>query len=428
MLDKNTLVKLKKLCPDGFDCVMGNPPYVRSRNMGNDVKQFLGNWVTSSVGNIDLYIPFFEVGLKILKPTGKLGFISPNSYIQGTNGRGLRNYLINQRHPIVIVDFRDAQVFKNVTSYTCITFIDKAKQDDNIYYVRINDEATLANHNYSTYPVSNFRNGSPWRMRKSDIDLLIYKLENTGAPLANWKIRNGLATLKNDLYFFMPDKEDAKYYYRTFNAKYYAIEKDICIKIAKPNIIKDEQELKKKTEKAIFPYRNENGNFAILEETLLKTDYPKTYEFLCEYRDALEQRDKGKGKYPAWYAYGRTQGMNNFGKKLLIPYIAGTPTAVLSIEEDLLFYCGYALFSEDEEELRVLKAFLESDAFWYYIFHTSKPYSKGYMAFAKNYLVKFAIPDLSKTEVKYLLSNPHRKELNSFIWKKYGINPTELKE
>lgn len=89
---------------------------------------------------------------------------------------------------------------------------------------------------------------------------------------------------------------------------------------------------------------------------------------------------------------------------------------------------GNALFSEDEEELRVLKAFLESDAFWYYIFHTSKPYSKGYMAFAKNYLVKFAIPDLSKTEVKYLLSNPHRKELNSFIWKKYGINPTELKE
>ena len=50
------------------------------------------------------------------------------------------------------------------------------------------------------------------------------------------------------------------------------------------------------------------------------------------------------------------------------------------------------------------------------------------MAFAKNYLVKFAIPNLNKTEVKYLLSNPHRKELNSFIWKKYGINPTELKE
>lgn len=326
------------------------------------------------------------------------------------------------------MDFRDAQVFKNVTSYTCITFIDKAKYDDNIYYVRLNEEETLDSHSYSKYPASNFRNGSPWRMRTSDIDLLIYKLENTGAPLANWKIRNGLATLKNDLYFFMPDKEDAKYYYRTYNAKNYAIEKDICIKVAKPNIIKDEQDLKKKTEIAIFPYRKENGNFAILEETLLKTDYPMTYEFLCEYRHALEQRDKGHGKYPVWYAYGRTQGMNNFGKKLLIPYIAGSPTAVLSVEEDLLFYCGYALFSEDEEELRVLKAFLESDAFWYYIFHTSKPYSKGYMAFAKNYVVKFAIPDLNETEVKYLLSNPQCKELNSFIWKKYGINPTELQE
>ena len=138
-------------------------------------------------------------------------------------------------------------------------------------------------------------------------------------------------------------------------------------------------------------------------------------------------RDKGHGDYPAWYAYGRTQGMNNFGRKLLIPYISGSPVAVLSEDPDILFYCGYALFSENVEELKILKVFLESEAFWYYIYHTSKPYSKGYMALAKNYIVNFTIPDLSEKERLFLLTSNNRAELNDFIWKKYGILPTSIK-
>lgn len=82
--------------------------------------------------------------------------------------------------------------------------------------------------------------------------------------------------------------------------------------------------------------------------------------------------------------------------------------------------------SQTQKELRILKAFLESDAFWYYIFHTSKPYSKGYMAFAKNYIVKFSIPNLNDGEMTYLLSNPPREEMNAFIWGKYGIDPSKL--
>ena len=426
MLNKKTIAKLKKKCPNGFDCVVGNPPYVRSRNMSEIAKQFLNDWESSSIGNVDLYMPFFEVGLSILNQNGILGYITPNGYIQGVNGRGLRNHLINQKYPIRIVDFRDAQIFKNVTSYTCITLIDTRKQENSIYYVRINEEDTLDNHDYSKYDTNTFSDGAPWRMRKDSIDKIIYKLENAGDPLSNWKIRNGLATLKNDLFFFSPYKEDEKYYYRTYKDMDYTIEKAICIKVAKPNIIKNEQELKEKSEIAIFPYIKDNENFIIIEEQVLEREYPNTYEFLCSQKSVLEQRDKGNGNYPAWYAYGRTQGMNNFGKKLLIPYIAGSPIAVLALDEKLLFYCGYAVFSEDEKELRILKAFLESDAFWYYIFHTSKPYSKGYMAFAKNYIVKFSIPNLNDGEMTYLLSNPPREEMNAFIWGKYGIDPSKL--
>ena len=58
-LDKETYDRLHKMHKNGFDCVVGNPPYVRNKNMSEDTKCHLTNWVSSSVGNVDLYIPFF---------------------------------------------------------------------------------------------------------------------------------------------------------------------------------------------------------------------------------------------------------------------------------------------------------------------------------------------------------------------------------
>ena len=424
-LDKNTYDRLHKLCKNGFDCVVGNPPYVRNKNMCPDTKNHLADWASSSVGNADLYIPFFEIGVKLLSDNGNLGYISPNSYLQGVNGRGLRKYFSAEQHQLRIIDFRDSQVFENVTSYTCITLIDKSIRTDTIKYFRLNEINTLEKHTFSDYHYTDFPDGKPWRMRERSIDEVIHKLESSGTPLSSWKIRNGLATLKNDIYFFTPINEDNTYYFREYNGKSYKIEKKLCIKVAKPNIIKNETDLEKKMEIAIFPYTHTDNTYQLIEENVFQTFFPEAYRFLSEYKSILLNRDKGHGNYPAWYAYGRTQGMNNFGKKLLIPYISGSPVAVLSLDPDVLFYCGYALLSEDTEELRILKVFLESEAFWYYIFHTSKPYSKGYMAFAKNYIVNFTIPTLSEKEKVYLLDSHTAEELNTFVWNKYGIYSKE---
>lgn len=421
-LDKKTYNRLHKMRKNGFDCVVGNPPYVRNKNIGEDTKCHLTNWVSSSIGNIDLYIPFFEIGIKLLSENGKLGYISPNSYLQGVNGRSLRRYFAAEQHQLEIIDFRDSQVFENVTSYTCITLIDKSIKTNVIKYFRLNETNTLEKHSFSEYHYTDFPDGKPWRMRESSVDEVIHKLESSGTPLSNWKIRNGLATLKNDIYFFSPLKEDTKYYYREYKGKSYKIEKSICIKVAKPNIIKSEAELEQKMEIAIFPYTHTDNTYQLIDEDDFQSSFPEAYRFLSDCKSILLNRDKGHGNYPAWYAYGRTQGMNNFGKKLLIPYISGSPVAVLSLDPDVLFYCGYALLSEDIEELKILKVFLESKAFWYYIFHTSKPYSKGYMAFAKNYIVNFTIPELSDEEKGYLLAEHSREELNEFVMKKYNLD------
>ena len=411
-----------RLPSGGFDAVIGNPPYVRSRNIAEEIRQEMSAWHTAKTGNTDLYIPFYELGVKLLSDGGKLGFISPNTFIQSVNGRSLRQYLLECKFSVSILDFRETQVFKNFTSYTCITLIDKSLKNGSIYYALLNGKRSLNDYTFTEYKAGSFGGANPWRMSEKEIDSAIKKIENVGIKLDSYKIRNGLATLKNDIYFFSPIEEDEIYFYRQFGGIVYKIEKAICIDVVKPNVIRNEKELSNKMEKAIFPYKENGSGFSIIDEHTMIENYPYAYNFLFSLKDELLKRDKGKGNYATWYAYGRTQGMTNFGSKLLIPYISDIPIAVLSLEETVLFYCGYAVFADDVNELLILKKFLESKVFWYYISHTSKPYAKGYMSFAKNYIKNFGIPVLDANQREKLLGMNEQSELDVYIEKLYDLS------
>ena len=398
-----------------YDVVIGNPPYVRAKNIDEKVKDSLNKWSVVS-GNIDLYIPFYQLGIELLNDKGVLGYISPNTFLQSVNGRGLRNYIRDNKFDLKIINFKDEQKFADVTHYTCITFVYGEGRSSHIEYTVCKD--SLDECNYTTYDISDYPDNMEWRFGNQEIDQMIFKIEHQPDKLDNYNIRNGLATLCNELFFFDVIEEKGNCYIRQYNGKKYKIEKDICISIAKPNIMRNERDLENKSEKAIYPYINGK----VIPEKKMKSQYPNTYKFLCEYKEKLLSRDKGKiDDYPAWYAYGRTQGMNNQGTKILIPYMADRGVAIISKDYDLLFYCGYAAFSDDIESLSLLKIFIESDVFWFYIKMTSKPYSKGYMALAKNYIKNFGIPNLSKEELKQL-KQTKSVEREKYIAKLYNLD------
>lgn len=414
---------LRKLNVNSFNYVIANPPYVRSKNISLKIKESLKNFNTSKIGNVDLYIPFFELGLKIVEEKGKIGYITPNTYLKSVNGRGLRNYLLNyDKLKINIFDFNNLKVFKNALNYTCVTIIEKNTESWELKYKIIDESFEDEKIKFSVFDKEILRNKSEWKLNNNDVYANIIKMESFATKLGDYNIKNGLATLKNDLYFFNIIKEDQNYYYRIYNDKEYKIEKNICINIIKPNILKKDVDLNEKMEKGIFPYKIKDNRYEVIDEKEMILNFPKAYEFLKEYEKELQNRDKGNGKYPVWYAYGRTQGMNNFGKKLLIPYIADKPYSVIAEQKNLLFYCGYALFDEKTENLKVLKKIIESDIFNYYIKNSSKPYSNGYMSYAKNYIKNFSIPKLTNEDREYIIRETDTVKLNKFISDLYDIN------
>ena len=199
----------------------------------------------------------------------------------------------------------------------------------------------------------------------------------------------------------------------------YCIEKGICKDIIKPNILHSEDEIHDIIEKVIFPYDSNNKP---IPEALFISKYPRTYQYLSLHRRRLDDRDKGEGNFPVWYAFGRTQAISDKGKKLLFPYMTDVPHFVFTDNEDMLIYCGYAIFHQDEKKLKALKRILESSVFDYYMKHTSKPYATGYYSYAKNYVKNFGVINLSSTQVEEILSLSSKDEINEYVEHLYGVN------
>ena len=161
-------------------------------------------------GNIDLYIPFYQLGIQLLKEEGKLGYISPNTFLQSVNGRKLRTYLYKNESEIKILDFRETQAFKEITHYACICIIDKSKKTRIIKYALLNGHNSLYQYDFTEYSMETYLEDSAWRFGNEKIDKCIACIEKQPYKLEDFKIRNGLATLKNDLFIFDPYREDEK--------------------------------------------------------------------------------------------------------------------------------------------------------------------------------------------------------------------------
>jgi hypothetical protein len=103
----------------GFDVVLGNPPYVRMELI-KPMKPWLEKRYEVVSDRADLYAYFFERGIKLLKPGGRLGFISSSTFFKTGSGAPLRDFLRTKATLETVVDFGDHQIFEGVTTYPAI--------------------------------------------------------------------------------------------------------------------------------------------------------------------------------------------------------------------------------------------------------------------------------------------------------------------
>ena len=118
---------------DGFDVVIGNPPYVRVHKQDEDLKNLLRQYYKSPFKDFDIYIVFIENGLNLLKRNGCLNFITPDKYLIREYGEKIRSVLLKYN----ICEFYDISRADDVFGAAVYPLISRIVKSDNTDKVKV---------------------------------------------------------------------------------------------------------------------------------------------------------------------------------------------------------------------------------------------------------------------------------------------------
>ncbi|MEO5726131.1 MAG: N-6 DNA methylase [Byssovorax sp.] len=116
---------------EGFDVVMGNPPYIR-HELFTRTKEHLSKSYVAYHGMADIYVYFFERGLSVLKPHGRLGFIVANKWLRSGFAGPLRRLLAKRTEVDTLVDFGHAPIFEDADAFPCVIALRKLAEGEEV--------------------------------------------------------------------------------------------------------------------------------------------------------------------------------------------------------------------------------------------------------------------------------------------------------
>lgn len=192
----------------GFDVVIGNPPYVRHEGIKEFKPALKARGYECFTGTADLYVYFFERGVKLLRPGGTLAYISSNSFLNSGFGENLRRYLSTNTRIRQLIDFAETKVFEAITEpcVICLTRDSTAnheakflKWDQSTQPERIREAFETRSQ---TIYQSELKSGG-WQLESPTVLRLLDKLRRAGKPLGeyvNGRFYYGIKTGLNEAF------------------------------------------------------------------------------------------------------------------------------------------------------------------------------------------------------------------------------------
>ncbi len=382
---KNTdsLRKITDKFNQKFDYIVGNPPYIRIQHLNENDRKFIqNNYKFCKSGSTDTYIAFFELCDKLLEKDGVCGLITPNTFFYNETAYLLRQYFSSKKNLIKISNYADIQLFENATTYSAITIFGKNKKDSFIYEHAKDFNKSVSRH----IDFNEIRDEKFWQLTADK-----YK-ENGGIKLKDiCNVHVGITTLCDKAYIFTTSevyKDKNLLTAHTYYKGDILIEKSILKPIIKASRLKSSND--KIYESILFPYMKINDKNKIIPEEILIKEYPLAYEYLLSIKNTLDMRDNGKPNAVAWYAFGRSQGLDtSFGKKILFSPMNLEPNFILTKDTESTFYSGYCI--KYNGDYNFLLAQLNSQRFADFINISSRDFRGGWKAYNKKVLQEFKI-------------------------------------
>ena len=268
----------------GFDVVIGNPPYVRQESL-KDIKTILEEKYATYIGTADLYCYFYELGIRLLKTGGVLGYITSNKWLRINYGKNIRK-MLNEYYIIEIEDHGKVKMFVDAGVETNVIIVKKINRQNTEVKIVLTEEN---NKTFETNQ-SNF-NEDGYLFLDNRLLKVKDKIDTIGKPLGEWdvEINYGVKTGLNDA--FMIDKEKYNELVKKDRKN-----KEILVPLLRGQDIR-RYEINYKDLYLINTHNGYQFNDKKIPEIKID-DYPSIKEYLSEFEPALSKRgDKGETPY-----------------------------------------------------------------------------------------------------------------------------------
>ena len=193
---------------DGFDIVIGNPPYVQLQKFkGKDIQTVYKNQNYQTYeATGDLYCLFYEKGIELLKDGGILCYITSNKWMRAGYGESLRSYFIKY-NPTLLIDL-GANVFTSATVDTNILLVEKKGYDKKTLSCTLRDRSQEMSVFVRQNAIAMEYTKDAWAILNPIEQSIKAKIEKYGTPLKDWDItiNYGIKTGCNEAFIISGEK------------------------------------------------------------------------------------------------------------------------------------------------------------------------------------------------------------------------------
>ncbi len=395
----------------GFDCIIGNPPYIRQEHI-KDLKPLLEKQYQDFYNSTaDIYTYFFALSFQLLKDKGFSAFITSNKYARAKYGAKLREWLLKKTTLVSYMELNALKVFESAAVDTSImSFIKQtpSKESEFKYYEPTpNDKDDLKNTPYLSMKQNALSTESFIFANATLLDLRD-KIESVGTPLKDWdiQINYGIKTGANEAFIIPTEKRDA-----ILNACKTQEERERTERLIKP-ILRGKDIKRYSYEWADlwvifipwhFPNTDNPKNMEENEQDF-SIHYPIIYAHLLSHKDKLLKRNKDEtGKRYEWYCLQRWAAnyLQDFEKeKIVYGEIVQEPRFYLDNGECELgyFYAEATSFILTGEHLRYLLGMLHSKliTFAFKTFYAGGGLGESGYRYKKAFIERLPIPQITE--------------------------------
>ena len=370
---------------DGFDVVIGNPPYVSHDKISSQVKPTLGSAYESYKPFADLYCYFIERAAKLQKDGGVSALITSNSFLKAEYGALIRNYLRRNTVLLQVLNIENSQVFDNVIVNVAITITRKAAPNhDDLCLVASgalssNDSYDLIDAKSFTVSQSYFDRNS-WNLVEPGIHDIQQKIESVGKTLGQLgtKIRLGIATGSNEAFVINEQQKEAFHKASRGNSD-----------IIKPILRGRDIQRYNYTIPGLYVLLTKNG-------VDVERDYPDVYKYLDSFGDSFRNRG-AQGKH--WTNLRACSFFDDFKKeKIVWIELNDTGRFALCNEEVYLLNSAYFLLPPKGVNSKFLLGILNSSTIRFYLDQIAGTSGMGTNRWINNYVKEFPIPSATRNQ------------------------------